>query len=1175
MLTSTPLRSEQDIFNLCVNSIIPALFDPSNSYNSQHKHVLRSFAEVKSIVLLHEVDGSDNLLLSLFSHIFDGVSGAKSRSSSAEQVAKDVEFSMQEMLLTLIDEAGALPAKVVDVIMAQFLRAAAPGSNKDKQDHLPLDENQATLLLKEEPEAYQMAKTICQTFPDKMARFVSQYFSDVIIEATSFAGKANGHKDDEDSDDENPMSGPSESDMKELKKAHVLIRELWRAAPLVLQNVVPQVEAELSADHVHLRQLATETLGDLISGIGAAGPPTAPVLDPAAYPPLRFDDEDRTESLVGNVLTTPLSAISFPQTHPGAFHNFMSRRFDKAAPVRTAWTVSAGYILSTSAGGIGLSREDEAALVKGLGEKLTDTDEKVRLAAVKAIECFRFQDVVTKLGSEGGVGKEGSVLSNLADRCRDRKSAVRVAAISLLARLWAAGSGELLAGNDAVTAAISGIPSRILKAFYVNDPELNVLIDRALYEFLVPLSYPPAKKNAKSSNGASQSQSALTAALDADAIRAERILVLVRCLDQEAKKALFILQARQPQFSNVMETFVKQCDQYNGGVMDEHADKTTSTLMRSIDYIAQFLPDPVKTKHDLQRFAKANDRRNYHLIRYVVGKEHDFKTVYKALKELIKRVQASKEPGILDTLLPLLYRSGCFLFNRSHLSTIMDYSKTDKDGMGSIAHEILNEVSQRNPDLFKSHIGQLCKDLVEQAPTATKANDPAVVETLKACASYCSRYPKEVPMDRPFVQTLISYALYGEPYKAAKYAVKILLSKQDNKSLVHATDLIQKVMKNFEYGSPHFLNKLTAIAQLELLAPKVTAEYEDDILNMTVQQILLKVRKDATARDPEWVDDAEMDEEIQAKCIAVRIIVNRMRSLQPEEAKEKAKLLWKMLKKLIVEKGELCNTKDTPKHHKSRLRLVAAQLMLKLCKQKHFDDLLTPEEFNNLSFTTQDPVAEVRHNFLGKLQQYLAEGKLRSRFYTVVFLAAFEPATDVKQRIETWIQSRARYFENAKQPVMEAIMARLLSLLAHHPDYSPDIESLMDHARYLLFYVNLVATESNLGLIYKYAERIKQTQDALDPQSEDHRVLSDLAQAVMRKWQEKKNWVFQAYPDKVGLPVGLYIGLQNHNDAQDVAQKQYIPEGIDEKLDELLRAVERKKVLLPALSAAAFLGMGY
>lgn len=156
------------------------------------------------------------------------------------------------------------------------------------------------------------------------------------------------------------------------------------------------------------------------------------------------------------------------------------------------------------------------------------------------------------------------------------------------------------------------------------------------------------------------------------------------------------------------------------------------------------------------------------------------------------------------------------------------------------------------------------------------------------------------------------------------------------------------------------------------------------------------------------------------------------------------------------------------------------------------------------------------------------------------------------------VESKA--FQDAKQPVMEAIMPRLLSLLAHHPDYSQDLDDLVDHARYLLFYTSLVATEANLGLIYKYAERVKQTKDAVYPEWENHRVLSDLAQAVIRKWQERKNWTFEAYPGKVGLPVGLYIALQSHDEAQEVAVKQYVPEGIDEKLDELLRVIDRKKV---------------
>ena len=192
----------------------------------------------------------------------------------------------------------------------------------------------------------------------------------------------------------------------------------------------------------------------------------------------------------------------------------------------------------------------------------------------------------------------------------------------------------------------------------------------------------------------------------------------------------------------------------------------------------------------------------------------------------------------------------------------MEYSRIDKDGMGKIAHEILNEISQRNPGLFKSHIGQLCKDLIDQAPSATEENDAAIVETLKACSTYAGKYPKDVPMDREFIQKMISYALYAQPARAAKYAVNILLAQNDDQSTLSATDLLERIMKDWTYGSKNFLTKLAAVSQLELLAPKYTEEFDDSILNMTVQEILLKVRADADLRDPDWVDDDAMDEEI-------------------------------------------------------------------------------------------------------------------------------------------------------------------------------------------------------------------------------------------------------------------------------------------------------------------------
>ncbi|KAK1640139.1 armadillo-type protein [Colletotrichum phormii] len=1167
-----PFTADQTkmFFNLVVTHVFPSLSDQTHPYHSQHKYVLTALTDVKSILLINDIDGADDMLLKLFSVFFDGVSGS-SNSGPEEGVSKEVGNTMTEMLIALVDEASGMNPKVIEVIMAQFLRAAPPGGFQSRTERSEQNGNQSTLLPKDEPPAYIMAKEICNVCTEKMVHYVSQYFSDVILDASRFAAKTVG-KSHEDEEDEDAPRGPTDAELKELRKAHYLIRELWRASPSVLQNVIPQVEAELSADNVDLRQLATETLGDMISGLGAAGPPPPPVLDPAQYPPLRLADEAPSQ-ISDSVLTTPLSPQSFAQTHSSAYNHFLGRRNDKTATIRAAWTNAVGYILATEAGGIGLSREEQSELVKHLGEKLNDGDEKVRLAAVKVMELFSFRDFISKLAAPGGVDKDGSVLSSLADRCRDKRTAVRVDAMTLLAKLWAVGSGELAAGQESVVAALSGIPSRIFNAFYANDSELNILLDRVLFECLVPLSYPPIKAP-KSTRGASQSSQNAGVA-DQDRIRAERILLLTQSLDQAAKRAFMAMQGRQPQFAQVLEAFVKQCESYNGGVIDDNRSKVTANLERTVQYIVQFFPDPFKVKTDLQKFANANDRRAYQLVKFSVSAESDYKTVRQAIKELVKRTNASQNSTVLDTLLPLLYRSACLLFNRSHLATILDYSRNDKDGLGSVSHEILNEISQRNPELFKTHVGGLCKGLVEQAPTETNENDSNVVDTLKACASYSKKYPEEIPQDRKFSQALVSYALYGRPVKSAKYAIKILLARGDDKGLVSATSLLEKIMEDWTYGSSHFLNKLQSVAQLELQVPKITLDSDDDILNMTVQQILLKVRTDATDKDPEWVDNASVDEELQAKCLSLHILVNRLRSMDDvEEAKEKAVPVFKLLKTLVAKRGELCKTKDTPNHHKSRLRLLAAQLLLKLCTIKHFDDFLTPADFNRLAFTAQDTELTVRRGFIEKLQKYLVQNKLRTRFYTVIFLTAFEPNSDLKQRVETWIRSRARALEASEQRPMEAIMGRLISLLAHHPDFnkpeniddaseeelSSYASDLADHGRYILYYLTNVATEDNLGLIYKYAERVKQTRDAISPEaSENLYIVSDLAQAVVRKWQERKNWSFQAFPGKVGLPIGLYTALPSHQVAQEIAEKQYLPSEIDEKLDGLFKSIDRKK----------------
>ncbi|OAQ89068.1 bimD protein [Purpureocillium lilacinum] len=1147
------------MYTLFVKDILPALHDPSNPYSSQHKYVLVSLTDVKSILLLSDIHGADELLLRLFNSTFDGVSSS-SKAVAEEQVAKDVEIHLTEMLTELIDESsGSVPSSVIDAIISQFLRAAPPGGGRGK-DH---GEKQSTLLHKTEPAAYTMAKNICNACADKMSRYVSQYFSDVILNASGFATKSNGYRQGDESDEEDANAGPSEADLKSLRQAHLLIRELWRAAPTILQNVVPQLDAELSADNVHLRLIATETFGDMIAGIGAAGPPPPPILDPTAYPPLRLMEEAASpEPTEGNVLTKPYSPQSFAQTHHATYRNFVGRKNDKAGTIRAAWVTAAGYILATSAGGIGLSREEESELVKGLVEKLNDSEEKVRLAAVKAIELFDFRDAILKLGVTGGVEKEGSVFASLADRCRDRKPAVRVDAMVLLGKLWAVGAGEIADGQEAVTACLSGVPSRIINAFYANDPDLNVLLDRVMFECLVPLKYPLIKgKAAKSASQSSQAKGGAGAA-DQDRIRAERILLMVKSLDTPAQKAFFAMQARQPQFAKGVGIFIQQCEAYNGGVIEANEDKVKASLAKTFQWLGAFFPDPLKVRGDLQKFAKLNDRRSYQLVKYAIESESDFKTVRRAINELITKIQAGSASGCLDTIIPLLYRSSCLMFNRSHLATIMDYSKSDKDGLAAVAHLVLNDISQRNPDIFKAHAEELRKEIIEQAPTDKRTNDPTVADILKAYSSYSKRYPKDINFDRSFNQTLMNYALYGSPPKCGKYAVNILLARNDDKSRVTATNLLRNLIKGLAYGSPHFLTRLAAISQLERLAPTVTADSDDAIHDLTIKKILREVRTDSKGdADPSWVDDADMDEELQAKMWCLKILVNKALATEEEaDAEEHVKPVLKLLKTFIINEGEFCKTKDTPLHHKKRLRLLAGLLTLKLCTVKKYDEQLDPSSFNKLAELVQDSELQVRRRFMEKLQNYLTRAKLRARFHTILFLVAFEPVADLKNRVETWIRSRARYYGEKKQQILEAIMGRLIPLLAHHPDYTSDTDDLADFANYFLFYLGALATEENISLIYKYAERVKQTRDGVNPEaSENLYVLSDLAQAVIRKYQERRNWSFQAWPGKVGLPTGLYTALPSSEVAQQIAKKQYIPDELDERLDDLIRALDRKK----------------
>ncbi|KAL8841470.1 MAG: hypothetical protein Q9170_000933 [Blastenia crenularia] len=1191
--TDSQLR---DIFNMIVGQILPALADPSNAYNNQHLYVLSSLALVKSIVLLTDIQSADTLVKSVFSICFDVISSS-AKATPGEEMQKNVESNMTQLLVCLVDESHTLPSEVVDIIVAQFLRTDPKALNgvggKNKKNGV-VDEKQSTLILRQLPPAYNMAKYICNSCPEKMARYFSQYFNDVIVDASSASNQKNPtkpkkrHSDGpEDSDDERG-GGPTEEDLKELRKVHGLLRELWRACPAVLQNVIPQLEAELSAENVQLRLIATETLGDIISGIGAAGLPAPLVMDPAAYPSNALSNpSENTVSL--NLLTKPSSPQPFPSAHPQAYSNYLGRRHDKSALIRAAWTTGIGRILTTSAGGAGLSQQEEDRLVSDLSRMMGDADEKVRVAAVRVVASFNFHDIVSKLGRLGGITETGSLLATLADRIRDRKHAVREEAMTVLARVWGVAVGEIAAENESIVALLGGIPSKILDTYYTNDIEIMVLLDRVFFEQLLPLSYPPIKaKSTKLTSGNSQTaKSSLGGgdkseeAIDPDRVRTERILLLARALDDRAKKVFYAIQSRQLMLAKVMSAYLTRCEDYNGGVMDDNESQIKDHLTRLIKTFAGLLPNPQQATSDLWKFAKMHDRRSYQLIRFCMAPESDYRTVFKAIKEFTKRIvdassSTSASNGLLDTLTPLIYRVSLIVYNKSHVPAVMEYSRSDDKSLAATAHEVLREISSRTPEVLKAHVQEICKTLQDEAPSAKRPNDAGAVDNLKACASFASKYPKEIPQDRKFLQAMTSFALHGSPPEAAKYAVSVIWAATERKELL-VKDLVHRCIKGFEYGEEGFLSRLATLSQLMLLAPKEIDEQSNDaILDIAIKRILLQVRSPSKKSADAYEWSSTTDAEALAKCWALKILVNRIRSHPvPETLPDAAAPVYHLLSTLIEKQGEVAKDKNTPSTHKPRLRLLAARQYLKLCTQKSHDALLTPTAFNNLTLVAQDSAEPVREGFLQRLRKYLNQQKLPQRFYTIPFLLAFEPSDALRFDVTTWIKSRAATFSSAKPAgsstrasiVMESTFARLLSLLSHHPDYADESEDLIDFSRYIIFYLQNVATSDNLSLIYHIAQRVKQCRDAVSsthapdaaPTEADDRLyhLSDLAQVTIRKYEDLHNWTIQTMPGKVRLPSSLFSEIKSHSEAQRIAEHHYLPEGVEAGVEDLLKAAMR------------------
>ncbi|KAG8885366.1 hypothetical protein FRB97_001441 [Tulasnella sp. 331] len=774
-----------------------------------------------------------------------------------------------------------------------------------------------------------------------------------------------------------------------------------------------------------------------------------------------------TEAL-GEMFGDVKTGIELAKKYQTAWQAWLQRRNDKAAPVRLAFVEGTPGIIIHHA-------ELRIEIEDALRNKLLDPDDKVRAATCRVYGQLDYETALHHVSR--------AQLQEVASRGMDKKQGVRVEALKCLGRLFKLAYTEIESGDPLATEQLAWIPTHLFKTASTS-PELRLEVEEVLYEFLIPL---PVKG-------------------DDEGAWTDRLLVVVRDLDERGVQALLSISNLTTSRPSAYDRYLECCVKNNGGVIDENEEEVSRALSRAIDVLSRGFLDRTKASEDLLSFAKANESRLYKLLGICIDPQSDLRTLVKSQNEFLRRLEQSN-PNTIETLSVLLRRSCLWVYNRSSIPTMMKYlQKGDSPDdryprVAEHAQKLLDHASKHCPAIYVSHIVELCKALGEP-------QHPRLIEVaLRALASVIRYDHTLAPTDKRTIERLTKIMLGANP-RHAKFAGRALAFSKSR------TDLCANVMEKLEAALPRvrdtvLLSHLSVLAQFALALPSVFEERSDLVITFIVKEFMMKPSSpphDVDAPESDWLHDDQLDTLTRAKLISIKICVNRCLShVNASTSHDVAMPFLKMLWTLLEHGGSTTANSDDDARIQARMRLQAGIALLKLS----FNDMYCK------MITANFPLLAVM---------------VQARWYITSFARRGPPGpADIAPEI------RVSNFE--------MIFVRLLHLLAHHPDFSADAEGLADMSKYIAFFVDLLATSDNVSLLFHLAGRTKTVRDSESQEySKNLYVMSELAQHLIKMHAQAQGWSLPSFPGKTKLPSDIFQPHSSAESLKKVLRTAYLPD---------------------------------
>lgn len=1015
---------------------------------------------------------------------------------------RELETLVTDILSEVISESEAVPLDIIKIILTKF------------EVHGP--NNQLLLENITTPE-FNFSLSVCENNVDRMSRLVAQYFSEILY--------TNSNKLDLDQENEPEFQKRSENEfikaLDALKKIHHLSVKLWTFVPSIMSSVICLIDDELNASDERVRALATSTIGKML-GV----------------------------KLYSS--TVPLHKVNFFVVHRTIWLNWLKKSNDISHYVRTIWVNLIPDIFTNNPY---LTNDVSRVIADEFQKCLVDTDHRVRDAACTSLSKIPYDMFITKVANKG-------ILQTMSQLIREKHKSIRSTSIRVLSSIYYSHAQHVVNRDEFqldqdLKKLIEEIPNQILSLIYINDKNITALVDESLFEKLVPISESNTIK------------------------RVENLVRFYSVLNEKSKEAFTAIIKRQHQIASVIDNFLiiaDECNKVNS--FDKENNPPSTDLLKSnlaklekiLNWLCVSFPDDNNTYSCLERLFKLNRARFYHLIRTCISSESDLNTINRAFKELLNKLADPKNLKCDDnvTVTPadmvynaklLVLRGSPSLFNRSNVEQLISYSKLTQHEFKAPANDLLEQMSNTTPEVFKHHV----RALVELCMDENEANISA---RLKTIYHFVKKFPESFPGEILFTELLTKLAIDGFP-EEARYSVK-LLSFSDRKEVCYH-DIIGKVYP-LDITDDHFGAHLSSIAELLLVDKFSVSDKESVITEYLIKNVLL--------------ENTAKDDQQTYKLLAIRYFVNSLRSYidDPETAKEKAAPVIKLFLSIIGNEGEIVKESDetwpTPETYKAKLRLTAGVYLLKMAKFPIYNEVISSSTMRKLCFLLNDGEPSVRSQFSKKLRQYLATESISEKYLSLVFFTAVESENTLKTENTLWVKSMFKRLETTKNLKFEKSLVRLIHNITHHEKFvsilsngeddsatgedGKMLQAYLFASHFLTYYVQLIGKAENISLLYYLASRVKQHRDATIP-SEDYETLNkpqevlnlyriaELAQLVLKTYSDCKVWPIQTWTEKFKLPQDIYSPMASAAEAQSVVSQIYIPDGIQGQLVSLIK----------------------